>query len=92
MGRYYALNDGEHAEVCEALREQYLPHSPATTACYEDRHGGGHRRTSSTRSPASYATGQKPTGPRDPSACAVRRSACCVLDRAAKLGTWTCSR
>ena len=25
MGRYYAQHDGEPAEVCEALREQYLP-------------------------------------------------------------------
>lgn len=25
MGRYYAINDGEHPEVAEALLEQYLP-------------------------------------------------------------------
>jgi glycyl-tRNA synthetase beta chain len=77
MGRYYAQHDGEHAEVAEALREQYLPRFagddlPAT-------------RTGMALAIADrldtisgiYATGQKPTGTRDP--FGLRRAALGLL-------------
>ncbi len=77
MGRYYAQHDGEPMEVAEALREQYLPRFagdelPAT-------------RTGMAVSIADkldtiagiYATGQKPTGTRDP--FGLRRAALGLL-------------
>jgi glycyl-tRNA synthetase beta chain len=77
MGRYYAQLDGEAAEVAEALREQYLPRFagdelPAT-------------RTGMAVSIADkldtiagiFATGQKPTGTRDP--FGLRRAALGLL-------------
>jgi glycyl-tRNA synthetase beta chain len=77
MGRYYALHDGEPPEVAEALREQYLPRFagdelPAT-------------RTGMALSIADkldtiggiYATGQKPSGTRDP--FGLRRAALGLL-------------
>jgi len=77
MGRYYAKLDGEAAEVAEALREQYLPRFagdelPAT-------------RTGMAVSIADkldtiagiFATGQKPTGTRDP--FGLRRAALGLL-------------
>jgi glycyl-tRNA synthetase beta chain len=77
MGRYYAQHDGEHAEVCEALREQYLP-----------RYAGDELPTTQTGMAVAiadkldtitgiYATGQKPTGTRDP--FGLRRAALGLL-------------
>jgi len=77
MGRYYALNDGEHAEVCEALREQYLPRFagdelPATKT------GVAVAIADKLDTIAGiYATGQKPTGTRDP--FGLRRAALGLL-------------
>ena len=77
MGRYYAQHDGEHAEVCEALREQYLPRFagdelPATTA------GMAVAIADKLDTIAGiYATGQKPTGTRDP--FGLRRAALGLL-------------
>ncbi len=66
MGRYYALHDGEPAEVCEALREQYqprfagdaLPGTPSGMAL-----AVADKLDTIT---GIYAAGQKPTGNRDP--------------------------
>jgi glycyl-tRNA synthetase beta chain len=77
MGRYYAQHDGEHAEVCEALREQYLP-----------RFAGDELPATNTGMAVAiadkldtiagiYATGQKPTGTRDP--FGLRRAALGLL-------------
>ena len=77
MGRYYAGHDGEHPEVCEALREQYLP-----------RFAGDELPATSTGMALAiadrldtiagiYATGQKPTGTRDP--FGLRRAALGLL-------------
>ena len=77
MGRYYAQHDGESAEVAEALREQYLP-----------RFAGDELPVTSTGMAVSiadkldtiagiYATGQKPTGTRDP--FGLRRAALGLL-------------
>jgi len=77
MGRYYAEHDGEHAEVCEALREQYLPRFagdelPAT------RTGMALAIADKLDTIAGiYATGQKPTGTRDP--FGLRRAALGLL-------------
>jgi glycyl-tRNA synthetase beta chain len=77
MGRYYAQHDGEHAEVCEAIREQYLPRFagdelPAT-------HSGMAVSIADKLDTITgiYATGQKPTGTRDP--FGLRRAALGLL-------------
>jgi glycyl-tRNA synthetase beta chain len=77
MGRYYAQHDGEHGEVCAALREQYLP-----------RFAGDELPATKTGMAVAiadkldtiagiYATGQKPTGTRDP--FGLRRAALGLL-------------
>jgi glycyl-tRNA synthetase beta chain len=77
MGCYYAQHDGEPAEVAEALREQYLP-----------RFAGDELPVTRTGMAVSiaekldtiagiYATGQKPTGTRDP--FGLRRAALGLL-------------
>jgi glycyl-tRNA synthetase beta chain len=77
MGRYYAQHDGEPAEVAEALREQYLPRFagdelPATRA--------GMALSIADRLDTIagiFATGQKPSGTRDP--FGLRRAALGLL-------------
>ena len=77
MGRYYASNDGEAAEVANALDEQYMP-----------RYAGDNLpagRTGQILAIAEkidtlvgiFAIGQKPTGTKDP--FALRRAALGVL-------------
>ncbi|MFT7300017.1 MAG: glycyl-tRNA synthetase beta chain [Porticoccus sp.] len=77
MGRYYALNDGEHAEVAEALFEQYLPRFagdaiPVTvtgaTLALADR---------LDTLVGIFGIGQSPTGSKDP--FALRRASLGVL-------------
>ena len=77
MGRYYAQHDGEHAEVAEALREQYLPRFagdelPATRTGMAVAIADKLDTISGI-----YATGQKPTGTRDP--FGLRRAALGLL-------------
>ena len=73
MGRYYAINDGEPAEVADALDEQYMP-----------RFAGDNLPKGKTGQMVSladkldtllgiFAIGQKPTGEKDP--FALRRAA-----------------
>lgn len=77
MGRYYALADGEPAEVAEALREQYLPRTagdglPATAT------GAALALADKLDTLAGiFALGQKPTGAKDP--FGLRRAAIGVL-------------
>nr|CAA6800028.1 MAG: Glycyl-tRNA synthetase beta chain (EC [uncultured Thiotrichaceae bacterium] len=77
MGRYYALHDGENAEVAAAMEEQYLP-----------RYAGDELPASSTGRVLAlaerldtlagiFAIGMKPTGTKDP--FALRRAALGVL-------------
>jgi len=77
MGRYYAINDGEPAEVADALDEQYMP-----------RFAGDNLPNGKTGQIVSladkldtllgiFAIGQKPTGEKDP--FALRRAALGVL-------------
>jgi glycyl-tRNA synthetase beta chain len=77
MGRYYAQHDGEHAEVCEALREQYLPRF-AGDALPATKTGVAVAIADKLDTIAGiYATGQKPTGTRDP--FGLRRAALGLL-------------
>ena len=77
MGRYYAVHDGEHKEVAEALFEQYLP-----------RFSGDQLPSTATGATLAIADrldtlvgifgiGQPPTGSRDP--FALRRASLGVL-------------
>jgi glycyl-tRNA synthetase beta chain len=73
MGRYYAANDGEPAEVAQAVEEQYLPRFagdrlPAT--------GAGRALALAEKIDTItgiFAIGQKPTGNKDP--FGIRRAA-----------------
>jgi glycyl-tRNA synthetase beta chain len=77
MGRYYAQHDGEHAEVAEALREQYLPRF-AGDELPESRTGMAVAIADKLDTISGiYATGQKPTGTRDP--FGLRRAALGLL-------------
>jgi len=77
MGRYYALHDREPAEVAEALREQYLPRF-AGDALPATRTGMALAIADKLDTIAGiYATGQKPTGTRDP--FGLRRAALGLL-------------
>jgi glycyl-tRNA synthetase beta chain len=77
MGRYYAQLDGEHAEVCQALREQYLPRY-AGDALPATKTGMAVAIADKLDTIAGiYATGQKPTGTRDP--FGLRRAALGLL-------------
>ena len=78
MGRYYAIHDGEPAEVAQALEEQYLP-----------RHAGDATPASRTGQALALADrldtltgifgiGQRPSGTKDP--FALRRAAIGVLN------------
>ena len=77
MGRYYARHDGEHVEVAEALREQYLPRF-AGDALPVTRTGMAVSIADRLDTIAGiYATGQKPSGTRDP--FGLRRAALGLL-------------
>ncbi|HET7204050.1 MAG TPA: glycine--tRNA ligase subunit beta [Steroidobacteraceae bacterium] len=77
MGRYYAQHDGEDAEVAEALREQYLPRF-AGDALPATRSGMAVSIADKLDTIAGiYATGQKPSGTRDP--FGLRRAALGLL-------------
>jgi glycyl-tRNA synthetase beta chain len=77
MGRYYADHDGEPAEVCEALREQYLPRF-AGDELPASRTGMALAVADKLDTIAGiFATGQKPTGTRDP--FGLRRAALGLL-------------
>src|SRR6185503_390620 len=66
MGRYYTLHDGEPGEVCEAIREQYLPRF-AGDALPETRTGMALAIADKLDTIAGiFAIGQRPSGTRDP--------------------------
>jgi len=77
MGRYYALADGEPAEVAEAIREHYLPRG-AGDELPRTRSGLALAIADKLDTLAGiFAIGQKPTGTRDP--FGLRRAAIGVL-------------
>jgi glycyl-tRNA synthetase beta chain len=77
MGRYYALHDGESAEVATALAEQYLPRFAGDAL---PKTGAGLALAIADKLDTLvgiFAIGQKPTGTKDP--YGLRRSALGVL-------------
>jgi glycyl-tRNA synthetase beta chain len=77
MGKYYAQHDGEPAEVCTALEEQYWPRF-AGDRIAETRTGIALALADKLDTLAGiFAIGQKPTGTRDP--FGLRRAALGVL-------------
>jgi glycyl-tRNA synthetase beta chain len=77
MGKYYAQHDGEPAEVCTALEEQYWPRF-AGDGIPETRTGIALALADKLDTLAGiFAIGQKPTGTRDP--FGLRRAALGVL-------------
>jgi glycyl-tRNA synthetase beta chain len=77
MGRYYALADGEPAEVAEAIAEHYLPRG-AADSLPETRTGIALAIADKLDTLAGiFAIGQKPTGAKDP--FGLRRAAIGVL-------------
>lgn len=77
MGKYYAQHDGEHADVCAALEEQYWPRF-AGDRIPETRTGIALAIADKLDTLAGiFAIGQKPTGTRDP--FGLRRAALGVL-------------
>ena len=77
MGRYYAQHDGEPGEVCEAIREQYLPRF-AGDALPDTRTGMALAIADKLDTIAGiFAIGQRPTGTRDP--FGLRRAALGLL-------------
>lgn len=77
MGRYYALHDGENAEVAAAMEEQYLPRYAGDDLPSTDT---GRILALAERLDTLagiFAIGQKPTGTKDP--FALRRAALGVL-------------
>ena len=77
MGRYYALAEGEHAEVAEAIAEHYAPRGP------DDRCPGAPVSIALALADkidtlvGLFALGEKPTGSKDP--YALRRAALGVI-------------
>jgi glycyl-tRNA synthetase beta chain len=77
MGRYYALADGEGADVAQAIRDHYLPRG-AGDSLPESRIGDAVAMADKLDTMAGiFAIGQKPTGTRDP--FGLRRAAIGVL-------------
>jgi glycyl-tRNA synthetase beta chain len=73
MGRYYALHDGEHPAIAEAIAEHYKPLGPSD-ACPTAPESVVVALADKIDSLAAFfAIGEKPTGSRDP--FAVRRAA-----------------
>ena len=77
MGRYYATADGEPAEVCAAIEEQYLPRFAGDRL--PDSPAGRALAIADKLDTVAgiFAIGQKPTGNKDP--FGIRRAALGVL-------------
>ena len=77
MGRYYALHDGEHPAVAEAIAEHYRPLGPSD-ACPSAPDSIVAALADKLDSLAAFfAIGEKPTGSRDP--FALRRASLGVI-------------
>jgi glycyl-tRNA synthetase beta chain len=73
MGRYYALHDGEPAEVADAIAEHYAPQGPSDR-CPNSTVGVAVALADKLDSLAGFfAIGEQPTGTKDP--FALRRAA-----------------
>jgi len=77
MGRYYALEDGEHAEVADAIRDHYAPQGP-NDACPSKPVSVAVALADKIDTLVGFwAIGEKPTGSKDP--YALRRAALGVI-------------
>jgi len=77
MGRYYALNDGENAEVAEAISEHYAPQGPQDRCPSAPVSVAVALADKIDTLVGFYAIDEKPTGSRDP--FALRRAAIGVI-------------
>jgi glycyl-tRNA synthetase beta chain len=73
MGRYYALNDGEHAEVAEAIAEHYSPLGPNDRCPTAPVSVAVALADKIDTLVGMFAIGETPTGSKDP--YALRRAA-----------------
>jgi glycyl-tRNA synthetase beta chain len=73
MGRYYALHDGEHPAVAEAIADHYKPLGPSDTCPTAPESVVAALADKIDSLVALFAIGEKPTGSRDP--FALRRAA-----------------
>jgi glycyl-tRNA synthetase beta chain len=77
MGRYYALNDGEHAEVAEAIAEHYSPLGPNDRCPSAPVSVAVALADKIDTLVGMFAIGETPTGSKDP--YALRRAALGVI-------------
>ena len=77
MGRYYALNDGEHLEVADAISEHYAPLGPQDRCPSAPVSIAVALADKIDTLVGFYAIDEKPTGSRDP--FALRRAALGVI-------------
>ncbi|HVV26694.1 MAG TPA: glycine--tRNA ligase subunit beta [Rhizomicrobium sp.] len=77
MGRYYALHDGEDAEVADAIRDHYKPVGPSDAVPTDKVAIAVALADKLDQLIAFFAAGEKPTGSGDP--FALRRAALGVI-------------
>ncbi len=77
MGRYYALHDGEAADVADAIRDHYAPRGPAEPAPSAPVSIAVALADKLDQLTGFFAIGEKPTGSGDP--YALRRAALGVI-------------
>jgi glycyl-tRNA synthetase beta chain len=77
MGRYYALHDGEHPAVAEAIAEHYKPLGPSDTCPTEPESVVVALADKIDSLVKFFAIGERPSGSRDP--FALRRAALGVI-------------
>ena len=77
MGRYYALADGENAEVAEAIAEHYAPRGPRDRCPTAPVSVAAALADKIDTLVGFFAIGEKPTGSKDP--FALRRAALGVI-------------
>ena len=77
MGRYYALHDGEDADVADAIAQHYSPKGPNDPARPRPSPSPWRSPTRSISLVGFFAVDEKPTGSRDP--FALRRAALGVI-------------
>ncbi len=77
MGRYYAIHDGEEAEVCEAIADHYAPQGPSDRCPSAPVSVAVALADKIDMLAGFFAIGEKPTGSRDP--YALRRAGLGVI-------------
>ena len=77
MGRYYALHDGEPAEVADAIRDHYAPRGPGEPVPSAPVSIAVALADKLDQLTGFFAIGEKPTGSGDP--YALRRAALGVI-------------